>query len=68
MRNISLTPEEVNAALRFHETIHDDGSYDIPREKLRALSEQGLIEHQGKGFYVETDKMIDFINATERNN
>jgi hypothetical protein len=59
----SMTNEESQAALRFHETTHDEGTYDISKQQRTRLRELGLIEHRGGGRFYETELMSKFIKA-----
>ena len=61
-----MTLEECEAALRFHETAQDDGTYDIPNSMRKRLTELGLIHHAGGGFFQETGLMLAVIDVLGR--
>ncbi len=57
----AMTPDERRAALRFHETAEDDGSYDVPASMRTRLRELGLIRHAGGSRFAETDLMMEML-------
>lgn len=59
---VAVSKEEMAAAKRFHETVTDDGTYDIPKMMLRRLHALRLIKHVGGGIYRETDLLLDLID------
>lgn len=60
-----MSADECAAALRFHETAADDGSYDIPDAMRKRLRELGLIRHAGGSRYAETDLMLAVLELLE---
>lgn len=58
-----MNDSEIKAAQRFHETIHDDGTYDISKNMRKILQSLGLIKHSGGGIYHETDLMLELIEV-----
>lgn len=61
----AMSSGECAAALRFHETAVDDGSYDIPNAMRTRLRELGLIRHAGKSRFMETDLMLVVLELIE---
>lgn len=57
---------EIAAAERFHETIHDNGTYDIPVAVCDRLVDLGLAVNPDVDFYYETDLMLTLIEHQER--
>lgn len=60
-----MSGSECAAALRFHETAVDDGSYDIPTAMRNRLRELGLIRHAGRRRFAETDLMLVVLELLE---
>jgi len=61
-----INSSEIEAAKRFHETITDDGTYDISLNMRRILQSLGLVKHCGGGIYYETNLLLDLIEHLER--
>lgn len=49
MTNHKLTDEEYQSLCRFVETVEDDGTYDIEKPMIKALSSKKAIIHIGFG-------------------
>ena len=58
--------DDMAAALRFHETTTDDGTYDISIELRRRLQQLGLVKHKGGGHYEETDLMLSLLPELDK--
>ena len=58
-----LSNEEIAAAVRFHETVTDDGTYDISVEMRSKLQAKKFIKHVGGGRYMETNLLLDLIES-----
>lgn len=61
-----MSAADVEAAKRFHETIHDDGTYDISIAMCERLVDFGLATKPDVDFYYETDLMLNLIDELER--
>jgi hypothetical protein len=62
---MTLTDEERAAALRFISTCEDGEGYDVPKPMMRRLSELGLVEHLGGGWYEGTAALNALQDETE---
>jgi hypothetical protein len=60
-----LTVGERAAALRFHRTAEDDGSYDITPQMRGRLRHAGLVRHAGGARYAETQLLLDILPLLE---
>lgn len=56
------TEAELKDAHRFMETCKDGEGYDVPKERMKRLSEIGLVRHCGGGYYEATDKLQELLN------
>ena len=61
-----MSTADIEAAKRFHETIIDDGTYDISSTMCERLVDLGLATNPDVDFYYETDLMLSLIDALER--
>lgn len=54
-----MTIDEKLAAARFNETCEDCEGYDVSKPMMRRLSERGLVQYKGGGYYEQTALMLD---------
>jgi hypothetical protein len=67
-RQLAVAPAGVSAQHvidlnRFCETTEDDGSYDVPKERMRALKAAGLVSGGQFGWYFTTDVGLSIRDA-----
>ena len=58
-----LNEEEMADLRRFDETVRDEGSYDIPKERMRRLAEIGVIRRTTGSQYCHTYFGLSLLNA-----
>lgn len=60
-----MSKGEIKAAKRVHDSLVNDGTYDISANMRTILQAYGLIEHIGNGVYHETEVLLEFVKHIE---
>lgn len=67
-KNVALTDEEMQAALRFCETCEDGEGYDVLKSMMMRLAALGLVVHKGFGVYEGTPVMDQLQTESQGSN
>lgn len=54
-----MTPEERTAAVLFNEAIESGGGHELKKAQLQRLIKRGLIRNTGRGYYEQTETMLE---------
>lgn len=58
---ISMSSDQIKAAMRINECVADGQGHDVPPELMEQLSELGLVLNKGDDVYEQTDLMISVL-------